>query len=73
MLTFRQDFPPKGRIVCYLSEIQVGVIFPGDKFRWRLLLDQFSGEKTARTELAAKSALNDAVNDWMRRAGLLRA
>lgn len=73
MLTFRQEFPPKGRIVCYLSEIQAGVIFPGDRYRWRLLLDQFAAEHEARTELAAKSALNAAVNDWLRRAGLMRA
>lgn len=71
-LTFRQDHPPRGRIVALLSEIEAGVIFPGQPCRWRLLLDRDGSEKTARTELAAKSALNDALRDWLRRADLER-
>lgn len=72
MLTFRQEFPPQGRIVAYLSEIEAGVIFPGQPCRWRLLLDRNGAEQKARTELAAKSALNAAARDWLRRAGLDR-
>lgn len=70
VLTFCQDFPPHGRIVALLSEIEAGVIFPGQPYRWRLLLDRHGSEKTARTELAAKTALNDALRDWLRRTGL---
>ena len=73
MLTFRQDHPPRGRIVALLSEIEAGVIFPGQPCRWRLLLDRDGTERTARTELAAKTALNDALRDWLRMAGLERA
>lgn len=72
MLTYRQDFPPHGRIVAFLSEIEAGVIFPGQPCRWRLLLDRQGSEKTARTELAAKTALHDAMRDWLRKAGLER-
>lgn len=72
MLTFSQEYPPQGRIIARLSEVEAGVIFPGQPCRWRLLLGRDSKEQTARTELAAKSALNAAARDWLRRAGLER-
>ena len=74
MLTFHPTCVG-GRIVARLGEHDAGVIFPeaDGTARWRLLLDRNGSEKTARTELAAKTALNDALREWVRRAGLERA
>lgn len=67
-LHFHQPFK-HGRIIAQLSEVEIGVIQPD--FRWRLHVGSIEG--TARTELAAKSALSHALRDWMLRAGLTEA
>lgn len=72
MLTFHQPFP-SGRILAQSSEAQVGTIMPGTPITWSLTVPGSVVTGKARTELAAKTALNDAWRDWCARAGLARA
>jgi hypothetical protein len=78
-LTWHQAYP-KGRIVAKLGEIEVGAVFPpiGETqhkhpYAWRFWLGNVTTPRqdgSAKSELAAKSALTARVADWLREAGL---
>lgn len=71
MLTFHRPHRG-GRIIASLSEVQVGAIHPGQPLQWRL--NTLGGPITgsARTELAAQNAMEAALLDHLRLAGLGR-
>lgn len=75
MIVWRQDYPPNGRIIARIGNVDMGAVFPvhGGGFDWRRFqlgsCQPVTGTK--KTELAAKSALAGSVYDWMRTAGLI--
>jgi hypothetical protein len=78
-LTWHQAYAG-GRIVAKLGEIEVGAVFPpiGETqhkhpYAWRFWLGNVTTPRqdgSAKSELAAKSALTARVADWLRDAGL---
>jgi hypothetical protein len=70
-LTWHQAYAG-GRIVAKLGDIEVGAVFPRS-YAWRFWLGNVTTPRqdgSAKSELAAKSALTARVADWLRDAGL---
>jgi hypothetical protein len=74
MTIWRPAQYPGDRLLALSGSVEIGAVFPPigteTKWRWRLFIWGAVPDHRARSELGAKTALDAAWADWLRRADL---
>lgn len=70
-LSFQKPHGP-GRVLAFSGEERIGRIYPLGDGRATWLLDLTDDRGTAKSQLAAQTALSEAFGRWLSRAGLAK-